>query len=330
VLDIWEGYFGHQIEWQFHADYERLELIPLIEWSNAQSGYGFLEFGYGRTEDGSIDHVNPHCLNFDVLAHELGHSFIFAEVGVPANEHEPAVDYGGMHESAGDLVAIVAALHFNSVLDYLLNQTSGNIFSVNELARIGELAEGREIRSAFNSLRMSDVGDESHERSQPLTGGIFDIMVEVFQNELVRRQLISQDLADQSTQGPSANVQNLTSIQKAFRKAYQGNEHGFKDALIAARDYLGHLLATTWSNLSLDHMTYFGILRELLRSDMQITQGLHQATIRSCFAWREIKPPSNSMLLRPRRMTDCGMPMLRTPRTPSPTAQRNIKKGRRK
>lgn len=52
VLDIWEDYFGHQIEWHFEADFERLELIPLIEWDNAQSGYGFfgiwLRQGHGR------------------------------------------------------------------------------------------------------------------------------------------------------------------------------------------------------------------------------------------------------------------------------------------
>lgn len=80
VLDIWEDYFGHPIPWHFEASLARLEMIPLVEWNNAHSGFGFLEFGYGRTPTGTIDHDRPYCENFDVLAHELGHSIIFSQV----------------------------------------------------------------------------------------------------------------------------------------------------------------------------------------------------------------------------------------------------------
>jgi hypothetical protein len=123
-----------------------LELIPLIEWDNAQSGYGFLEFGYGRTPSGTIGHTRPYCENFDVLAHELGHSIIFSEVGVPSSAEDDAVDYFGMHESAGDLVAIVAALHFDSLMDYLLQSTKANLLTINGLDRVGELSDSRQIR----------------------------------------------------------------------------------------------------------------------------------------------------------------------------------------
>lgn len=36
-----------------------------------------------------------------MLAHELGHSIIFSEVGVPASRADEAIDYGGMHELRG-------------------------------------------------------------------------------------------------------------------------------------------------------------------------------------------------------------------------------------
>jgi len=308
VLDIWEDYFEHRIEWHFEADFAHLELIPLIEWDNAQSGYGFLEFGYGRRIGGGIDHTRPYCQNFDVLAHELGHSIIFSEVGVPASIQDEAIDYGGMHESAGDLVAIIAVLHFQSVVDYLLNHSKGNLFTVNELGRVGELSDSHEIRMAFNYDRMSDVGTEPHDRSTPLTGGIFDIMVEVFQKELVRRGLISQDLADRSSLGPNGS-QDLAAIQADFDTAYQGNEDGFKDALLSARDYLGRLLAVTWGNLSPNFLTYHTILRGLLRADREISGGEHQETIRTCFAWREISLIPGSLLLRPHTIEDCGLAM---------------------
>jgi hypothetical protein len=314
VLDIWEDYFDHQIAWHFETDFPKLELIPLIEWDNAQSGYGFLEFGYGRRPGGGIDHTRPYCENFDVLAHELGHSIIFSEVGIPKNPStiDPGIDYGGMHESAGDLVAIVSVLHFDTVIDFLLQTTKGNLFTVNELGRVGELSTRREIRTAFNYARMSDVGDEPHDRSLPLTGGIFDIMVEVFQKELVQRKLISDDLARRSTQGPSpTGEQVLIAIKKDFDKAYKGNEAGFKEALLEARDYLGRLLAVTWGNLSPDFLTYHRILRGLLRADrdQRVSGGRHQDTIRDCFAWREIKLPPGSLLLRPHSLKQCAPDM---------------------
>lgn len=307
VLDIWEDYFQHRIYWHFETDFDRLELIPLIEWDNAQSGYGFLEFGYGQNETGGIDHSRPYCQNFDVLAHELGHSIIYAEVGAPSSPTDEKTDYMGMHESAGDLVAIISSLHFHSVVDHLLDSTRGNLFTINELDRVGELSESREVRVAFNSNRMSDVGFEPHKRSVPLTGGIFDIMVEVFQKKLVEKGLINRELADLSTQGPGpGRGQDLDAIQKAFDTAYTGKEKEFKDALLQARDYLGRLLAITWGKLNPDFLSYHDILRQLLRADREI-KGEHQKTIRECFAWREISMLPNSLLLQPHTLKECGL-----------------------
>lgn len=314
VLDIWEDYFGHRIEWHFESDFARLELIPLIAWDNAQSGYGFLEFGFGSKPTGGIDFTRPYCENFDVLAHELGHSIIFSQVGVPANPDDPGIDYGGMHESAGDLVAIIAVLHFDTVVTRLLNNTCGNLFTVNELDRVGELSASREIRVAFNSFRMSDVSKEPHHLSLPLTGGIFDIMVEVFQKLLVGRGLITQDLADRSTTGPGGS-QDLKRIDDDFKKAYKGHADDFKDALLDARDYLGFLLAETWRSLSRPNfLTYHDVLRAILRADRKLG-GDHQETIRSCFAWRGISLLPGSILLRPRSLQHCGLKSLEAPVT---------------
>lgn len=312
VLDIWEDYFGRRISWHFETDFERLEMIPLIEWDNAQSGYGFLEFGFGRAANGTIDFSVPYCENFDVLAHELGHSIVFAEVGTPAQPDDPAIDYGGMHESAGDLVAIVSVLHFDGIVTRLLDTTCGNLFTVNELDRVAELSENREIRLAFNSLRMSDVGTEPHDRSLPLTGGIFDILVEAFQKLLVSRGLISEELAAESTPGPHAGT-DTDAVQAEFEAAYRGNEAGFKEALLEARDYLGALLAKTWSNLSPDFLTYHGVLRALLRADRDptVSGGHLQQTIRECFAWRGIGPVPGSLLLRPHTLKECGRGLAR-------------------
>jgi hypothetical protein len=306
VLDIWQDYFGHTIEWAFASDFARMEMIPLIEWDNAHSGYGFLEFGFGRTATGTIDHSIPYCENFDVLAHELGHSIIFSEVGIPSNKSDDEIDYGGFQESCGDITAIVALLHFPSFVDYLLGSTRGNLLTVNGLDRVGELSDSRQIRVAFNAKRMSDVGDEPHDRSLPLTGALFDTMVEVFQQELVRNGLISQELRDSSNNLPG-QVVDEASIQEQFTTAYTGHEQQFKDALLVARDYLGRLLAATWGKLSPDFLTYYEVLRGLIVADREVTGGANQPIIRSCFAWREINPGSRARSLRRFTLQDCGL-----------------------
>lgn len=287
TLDIWEDYFGHTIPWFFRLDLSRLELIPLVEWDNAHSGYGFLEFGYGRTEEGAIDHLAPYCENFDVLAHELGHNILFSQTGVPKNTATRTIDYGGFQESGADLCAVVASLHFNSVIDHALRKSHGDLFTVNELSRLGELPDGREIRVAFNCEKMSTVSEEPHERSLPLTGALFDILVDRFQAELVDQGLISGDLAKRSNYG-EATAADLPRIQEEFDAAYNGKEAKFKTALLTARDYFGELLARIWGTIPADNLSYFDVGLAALDADWGISGGRYEEQIRSCFAWREI------------------------------------------
>ncbi len=296
TLDIWEDYFGHKLIWHFSMNYARMELVPLIHWDNAHSGYGFLEFGFGRTSWGGLDEDRPYCMNFDVLAHELGHSIIFASVGFPNPTTETA-EYGGHGEAAGDLVAIVTALHSRLVVDHLLDRSAGNLFSVNELSRVGELAESRQIRRAFNYVRMSTVTNEEHDLSKPLTGAIFDVFVEVFQKKLVQANLISQDLADRSYHSLNEAI-DTDQIQVEFEEAYQGNSEPFREALFAARDYLGSLLAKTWDSLSPHYLTYADIGLQLIAHDAEMTGGEHEEVIRDSLAWREIQFPSDSPALQ--------------------------------
>jgi hypothetical protein len=278
-----------------------------VEWSNAHSGYGFLEFGYGADDAGQIDPALPYCENFDVLAHELGHSFVFAEVGYPTQDIGMQIDYYGLHEAYADIVAVVSSLHFDSVVDHLLDSTEGDLFSVNELSRVGELSESRQIRVAFNDLRMSDVGDEPHERSEPLTGAMFDILVEVFQKVLVNKGLITQALADRANHKPGT-VRDPAAIAADFARAYGGNEAGFKAALLDARDYLGSIVAKSWSKLDAQDVSYFDVIGALLAADFEASEINHQDTIRDCFSWRQISLPPESVLALPHRLSACNGP----------------------
>ncbi len=141
------------------------------------------------------------------------------------------------------------------------------------------------------------MSDESHDLSKPLTGAIFDVFVEVFQKELVKDNLISQELADLSYHGPEENP-DVDDINRQFAEAYEGNEERFKDALLRARDYFGELMAMVWDRIEPTFLNYVKVGLEVLSADVQLTEGKHQDTIRECFVWREIHFPPESPELR--------------------------------
>jgi len=298
VLDVWERYFRGPVPWHFAGDYSRLELVPLVDWDNAHSGYGFIEAGYSRLRGPD---AHPFCLNFDVLAHELGHSFIYALLGTPPSG-EPSAAYLAFHESAADCVAMIAVLDFDSVVDRLLERTSGNIYLPNELNRIGELSNTKQIRLASNSLTLTDIPDmrtpaaqlsqpQRHQMSLPLTGAVFDMLVDVFQQLLVEDGLISRELDVMSRR--ELRVTDEAAVQAKFDRAYAGRHGGFKRALLDARDYMGRCLAAAWRTLSWD-LSYGEVAAALLAADQRITGGGGREIIIESLLWRGIQAPFRS------------------------------------
>jgi hypothetical protein len=293
VLDVWEKYFGGQLPWHFRDYRPRMELIPVVNWDNAHSGYGFIETGYARPHEPD---PQPFCLNFDVLAHELGHSFIYQLLGTPPQGCASA-EYLAFQESAADCVAMIAAVHFDSVVDRLLMRTSGNIYLPNELNRIGELSENKEIRLASQSVRLTDVPDlrtpaahlsqpQRHAMSLPLTGAVFDMFVDVFQRLLVEDGLISAELDAMSRPGLSTPRQAL--VQKEFDRAYAGRHEAFKIVFADARDYMGRCLAAAWRTLSWD-VSYESVAAALMQADRRLANGAGQELMTESLTWRGIR-----------------------------------------
>ena len=205
VLDIWQYYLASPIVW-WHADlFPEIELIPTVNWQNAQSGPGFIEMGQISDD---LGRPQPFCLNFDVLAHETGHVILFSKIGVAPEVTEAFLAF---HESFADLISMVAVLHFPSVRMRLLHQTWGNLYSLNVLTRFGAYSDTQQIRIASNQTRMAEVKDirlkadgswfdpsgldrNQHAIAEPLTGAIFSVLVEIYQDELVSRRLINPEL----------------------------------------------------------------------------------------------------------------------------------------
>lgn len=299
VLDIWEDYFGKTIPWSFRAQYSRLEIIPRIKWDNAHAGYGFIEFGFPRKHNmpWELDLKNPHCENFDVVAHELGHLIKYGVIGFPDSEENSTDEYGGHHEAFADLISIISLLHFDSVVNHLLENTKGNLFSENELSRIGELNDNETIRSAFNYMKMSDMSgaSEEHELSLPFTGGAFDILVEIYEHNLIEQGIISEELGKKSYH---AEADEILGIQKEFEGYFIDKKDEFKTALLDARDYFGRLMAVTWGQTSPNKLYYSTVVRNMIDADMELSSGKYSEIIRDCFKWREIIRSINDNSLR--------------------------------
>jgi hypothetical protein len=316
VLDIWEGYFGRVIEWQFARDLGRLELIPLVDWDNAHSGYGFVETGLRAGEDGI---VLPFCLSFDVLAHEIGHSILFAEVGVPVAAYRTA-EFLAFHESAADLVALIGVLHFETVVDRMLERTHGNLYLPNVFNRIGELSETEQIRVASNSAHMADLegivgldvrgewvdlagaGREAHELGEPLTGAIFDILVDLFEAMLVERNLFSPEL-DHLLRNVGLPEVDIGDVEALSTAAYAENPPAFKDALLSARDHVGCCLAESWQRLAAEDLDFDDVAATFAGADLMLTGGRYGELICRNFRRRGIEPGRG----RPRTGTRPGI-----------------------
>ncbi len=284
VLDIWEAYLGKTVDWYDPSDGFIVELVPEVAWDNAHAGIGFIETG-GRTNREGKHHL--FALNFDVLAHEVGHTLLFSEMGIPSFE-ALTPQFLAFHESMSDLVALVSTLHFESIIDDLIDQTGGNLYVLNFLNRIGELSHSEQIRIASNDAEMRDLaalcltpegewidpagqGRNGHHLAQPLTGAIFDSLVEIYQDGLARRGLVPQDLDPRGWDRESVTA-SLGRLQSVHEDAVAHHRRGFIASLIEARDIIGFALALTWQRLNPGRLTFAGMAETFLDVMAEIGQ----------------------------------------------------------
>jgi len=271
TLDVWENYLGEPLEWHFAERFEELEISILPQWNNAQYGYGFLEIGSQFEPDGR---VLPFALDFDIIAHEVGHAFIFSILGVPS-ENAEFPEYEGFQEALSDCVSLIAAMHFPSVIDQVLDETSGNLYLSNRITRFSEFPGNRQIRNANNTRTMDEFVDgyeNEHDLSEPLTGAIFDILADIFHESLVERGLISPEV-EELAEVVEFGGQESRELQDAFDRAYADEHEGFAEALIDARDTVGTYLAETLWELDPDFLDYGDVAEAMLAVDERETGG---------------------------------------------------------
>jgi hypothetical protein len=156
-----------------------------------------LKFFYFDTASPPPTHTVFLCRSFDIVAHEVGHAILdglkpgWLTIGNPPQT-------GGLHESFGDLTAIFLTLSQLDQCEAIVAQTKANLHAKNFLADMAEefgLALGRPngLRNADNDLKLSQVSNEVHAISQVFTGGVFDVLADVFAHE--RKPLHLDDAA---------------------------------------------------------------------------------------------------------------------------------------
>ncbi|HWK44625.1 MAG TPA: hypothetical protein VNT30_07880 [Stellaceae bacterium] len=303
VLDIWEGFLGRRIRWYHAETHPRLELLPRIDWDNAQSGPGFIEAGARANHAG---HIEVFALNFEIVAHETGHAIIFSEVGVPA----PAAltgEYLAFHESFADLIALISVMFFDSVLTGVLDQSHGNLYVANMLNRIGELSDTEQIRMADNTTVMADLAGlrfdpvrrdwtdatgkkrNAHDLAQPLTGAIFDILVEIYQDRLAERGLIDPDTDARGWSRAEVEAK-MARFAEHFRRRFDTRRADFIAALVEARDTVAACLAGVLDTAYPDRLSFDGIAGHFLRAAATLGHRRRLPAFRQHFLDRGIVP----------------------------------------
>lgn len=286
-LEVWEGYLGRRLTWHFARDYDRLEIILNPELDNATAGWGFIELGAHFPEQGGPP--LSFALNFDVMAHEMGHLIVYATVGLPRPGAESG-EYLGFHEAAADLLALIAVAHLEPVVEELFATSRGNLYLLNELNRFAELSSSEQIRLASNARRLDEFAagwSDEHDLSEPLTGAVFDILVDMFHEALLDEGLITpllEDLADVAQDRPA--LEPL--VQAGFDAAYARDPRGFRAAFALTRDRLGRYLAYVLDTLSPDRLGYADVGIALLQADAEATGGRYARLIRNSLDWRGI------------------------------------------
>jgi hypothetical protein len=285
ALDVWEAYLGEPIGWHFAPHFEKLELVALGDWPNAHMGYGFLEAGQrrlGRT-------VADYALNFDVIAHEIGHALMMAFAGrVPADR--VTGDYEALHEASADWTAMIASLHLTAVVEELLETTRGDLHTANRLNRFAELSSTQQIRLANNRRTMWDFvrgWSSEHQIAQPLVAALFDAFVELYKEVLVRHGAIPRaldDLADMAERDPAWRGR----VRTGFARAYARHPERFFAAVAEARAIAATMMVGLWRRADPTRFRLADIGPILAEIDLAQFGGGLRPIVMGCFARRGI------------------------------------------
>ena len=208
TLDIAEQYAGREIPWSFTEELGRQQMII-----HPHAGSGVVN-AYYTSEGGSVNFFNYHNderhvhrtgMMSDVIAHETGHAIL--DGLRPTYIRSLDVPAGGFHESFGDMIAMLRALHEPSIIEALKAETKGDLGQSNIVTRLAEQlgadAYGAPkdggpafLRDAVNDHKYADqhflpytdpsmggngFGTEPHAYATLFTGAFYDLFGKLYE-----------------------------------------------------------------------------------------------------------------------------------------------------
>lgn len=278
TMDVWEGYLGERIHWHFERRFPRLELVANRDRRVAKMGRGYLEVGLRQLPDSD---VHDYALNFDVISHEVGH-FILESITGRVRRRLATSAFHALHEMNADCLALITALHFDTVVDELLETTKGNIDTFNRLSRIGEFDRDRQIRLATNEFTLHDFIDgweSEHDLAMPLIGVFFDIFIDLYHETLLAAGAVSQELEELADRAEQ-DERLLPAVQAGFDAAYAQAPEVFRQALLDARDMGAHMLVQMWRRVRPEDFTFGQVAGWLYDLDRDTQNGRFHRLLR--------------------------------------------------
>lgn len=174
------------------------------------------------------------CDSTEIVAHELGHAILDAYR--PETWNAMSLEVASIHEAFADFTAIIHSLTYDEIVEYILNETQGNLSKENiasELAeQFGRLIyrispEGRNnsnaLRSATNNFKYVNPGTlpqdapndqlaaECHSFGRIFLGALYDILTMIYEeniNEGKNQKNSLEDARDTLTQYVLKSIQN--------------------------------------------------------------------------------------------------------------------------
>ncbi len=189
TLNLYESpdVLGRRIRWAF--DGPQLLVVPRAgTWKNAyyeRGSHSLQFFSFPGGDRSSMIHTS---LSHDIVSHEAGHAILDA---IAPHLYDCMTPQSlGLHEAIGDLTALFGSLESRVLRGQLLDQTDGDIRGINAYTQVAEefgMYTGRDgaLRSLWNDMTLAGADDPNdfHDLSQVLTGAVYRLLVDYYDQE---------------------------------------------------------------------------------------------------------------------------------------------------
>jgi hypothetical protein len=220
---------GRPVRWNF--DDPQLKVVPRLlpqtevdrnAWYDRAERQLVFAYFEGLIDPSEIIYTS---LSRDVVAHETGHAIL--DGIAPQLFDYPTFQSLALHETIGDITALLISIGSSNLRREVLAKTRGSIDNATYFSAFGEqwgMAEGNgALRNLLNDKTMSKASQEEHELSEVLTGALYKVLIKMHKKRW--------DAYTKSTDNAAARY------SRSGKALWDSAQH-FKRMTLRALDYL--------------------------------------------------------------------------------------------